>query len=142
MKRIKEVKLIYYLAWLQALVATLGSLYFSEIAHFTPCKLCWFQRIFMYPLVFLMTVGIIKKDKNLPDYVLSLSITGLVIAIYHNLIYYHVISESLAPCTIDVPCTTKFFSWFGFITIPLLSLTAFTVITACMIIAKKLDKKK
>ncbi len=132
---------ILYIALIQALVATLGSLFFSEVMNFTPCKLCWLQRIFMYPLVFIIAVGIIKKDKTLYLYVLPLTIVGLIIAAYHNLIYYHVISENLIPCSADVSCTTKFFSWFGFVTIPLLSLIAFTVITTCMIIQRKLNKK-
>lgn len=132
---------IYYLAWIQALVATLGSLFFSEVMHFTPCKLCWFQRIFMYPLVFVLGTGIVRKEKKLYQYVLPLSVIGWVIALYHNLIYYHVISENFAPCSIDVPCTTKFFAWFGFVTIPLLSFIAFTVINICMIFARKYSKK-
>lgn len=132
---------IYYIAWAQALVATLGSLFFSEVMHFTPCKLCWFQRIFMYPLVFVLGTGIVRKEKKLYQYVLPLSIIGWIIALYHNLIYYHVVSENFAPCSIDVPCTTKFFAWFGFITIPLLSFTAFTVINICMIVARKYSKK-
>lgn len=137
----KLSKAILYLAWLQAWVATLGSLFFSEVMKFPPCKLCWFQRIFMYPLVAILTVGIVNKDKNVHRYVLPLSITGFFIALYHNLIYYHIISESLVPCSQGVSCTTKFFAWFGFITIPLLSLIAFTVITVCMLWYKKYSKK-
>ncbi len=135
-------KNLYYIAWAQAIVATLGSLFFSEVMHFTPCKLCWEQRIFMYPLVFLIAVGITKKDKNLPYYVLPLTIVGWFISLYHNLLYYHVISENLAPCSLNVPCTTRFFAWFGFITIPLMSFTAFTVINICMLLAKRYNKNK
>ncbi len=131
-----------YLAWIQSLIATLGSLYFSEVAHFTPCKLCWYQRILMYPLVLILAVGVSKKDKKIYNYVLPLSIVGWFIALYHNLLYYHVISETLAPCTNDVPCTTKFFAWFGFITIPLLSLIAFSVINGCMFYLRKVDLAK
>lgn len=138
----KEKTIFYYIAWVQALVATLGSLFFSEVMKFTPCKLCWFQRIFMYPLIFIIAAGIIRKDKKLYQYVLPLSVIGWIISLYHNLIYYHVISEAIVPCSIDVPCTTKFFAWFGFITIPLLSFTAFSVITICMIIAKRYYKNE
>ncbi len=126
---------IVYIAWFQAIVATLGSLFFSEVMKFTPCVLCWYQRILMYPLVAILGVGILRKDKDVPYYVLPLSILGLIIAGYHNLLYYKIIPESNAPCIQGVSCTTKFFAWFGFITIPLLSLTAFTVITICMIFA-------
>lgn len=135
-------KYLLYLSWVQALVATLGSLFFSEIWHLPPCTLCWYQRIFMYPLAILIAVGIVKKDKNLSDYALSLSIPGLVIAIYHNLLYYKILPESIAPCTAGVSCTTKFFAWFGFVTIPLLSLLAFAIITILMLIYRRKNLKK
>ncbi len=131
---------ILYIAWAQALVATAGSLYFSEIAHFTPCVLCWYQRICMYPLVVILAVGILEKNKHIYKYVLPLSITGLTLALYHNLLYYRILPESTAPCGFGVPCTAKFFAWFGFVTIPLLSLTAFVVITACMLIYKNVKR--
>jgi|SRR5579872_6850807 len=130
-------KYILYIAWLQALVAMLGSLSFSEIFHFTPCVLCWYQRICMYPLFFILSVGIIEKNKNIYKYVLPLSLIGEVIAIYHNLLYYKILPESAAPCTLGVSCTTKYIEWFGFITIPFLSLVAFTVINICMFAYKK-----
>ena|SRR3989304_5050669 len=128
---------ILYLAWLQALIATLGSLFFSEVMHFTPCVLCWYQRICMYPLVAILGVGILGKDKNIYKYVLPLSIIGWLIAGYHNLIYYRILPEAIAPCIVGVSCTTKFFAWFGFITIPLLSWIAFTVISICMLMYKQ-----
>ena len=125
---------VLYLALLQALVATLGSLYFSEIRGWTPCVLCWYQRILMYPLVPILTVGILLKDKRVSLYVLPLSILGFLVSAYHNLLYYGVIQEV---CSQGVSCTTRFFAWFGFITIPLLSLTAFAVITTLMLIHRK-----
>ena len=99
----------------------------------TPCLLCWYQRIAMYPLALIIPVGIIRKDKNLPLYILPLTIIGGSIAIYHNLLYYNIVPESLAPCVQGISCTTKLVEYFGFITIPLLSLTAFVVITILMI---------
>lgn len=129
---------VLYLALVQALVATLGSLFFSEVMHWTPCVLCWYQRILMYPLVAILTVGILLKDKRVSRYVLPLSILGFVVAAYHNLVYYGVIPEV---CVQGVSCTTRFFAWFGFVTIPLLSLTAFAVITTLMLIHKKEHSK-
>ena len=124
---------VLYLAWLTALLAMLGSLYFQYVLHFPPCVLCWYQRIAMYPLALIIPVGIIRKDKNLPLYILPLTIIGGSIAIYHNLLYYNIVPESLAPCVQGISCTTKLVEYFGFITIPLLSLTAFVVITILMI---------
>jgi disulfide bond formation protein DsbB len=125
--------MILYIALLQSILATAGSLYFSEIAHFPPCVLCWYQRICMYPLVVILFVSMIRKNKDAPLYVLPLSLIGFAIAVYHNLLYYKIIPESIAPCVQGVSCTTKYIQWFGFVTIPLLSLIAFTVINICMI---------
>jgi disulfide bond formation protein DsbB len=134
-------KYALYIAWFQALIATAGSLVFSEVFHFPPCVLCWEQRIVMYPLVWILAVGIIKKDKNITLYTLPLAIIGLLIGLYHNLLYYNIIPESAAPCIAGVSCTTKFIEWFGFITIPFLSLCAFIVITAAILIHNYLNKK-
>jgi len=133
-------KYILYIAWVQALVATLGSLYFSEIAHYIPCVLCWYQRILMYPLVVILSVGILRKDKNVPYYVLPLSVLGLAIAIYHYLLQMDVIPESVAPCVAGISCASRLAQWFGFVTIPFLSLIAFAVITASMVFFIKQKK--
>lgn len=130
-------KNILYIAWVQSLIAVIGSLYFSEIRFFPPCVLCWYQRIFMYPLVILIAVGIIRKDKGVYTYVLPLSILGMIIAFYHNLLYYGLLPEVVAPCSIGASCATRFVSYFGFITIPLLSLGAFSLITICMLLFRK-----
>lgn len=90
----------------------------------------------MYPLVVVLTVGILLRDQRIRWYVLPLSLIGLVIALYHNLLYYHIISEAIIPCTAGISCTTRQIEWFGFITIPLLSLTAFTVITLSLLFYK------
>lgn len=121
------------LAMVQALVATTGSLYFSEVMHWRPCILCWYQRILMYPLVLIIGVGLIRKDKNLPYYVLPMSLIGLAIALFHNLLQWGIIPEAAAPCQAGVPCISKFAGWFGFVTIPLLSLTAFVIISFLMV---------
>ncbi len=126
---------LIHLAWAQALVATLGSLYFSQIMGLVPCVLCWYQRIAMYPLVLVLGVGILLRETRIKFYALPLSLIGLGIAIYHNLLYYGVLPESIAPCTTGVSCTTRQVEWLGFITIPLLALVAFAVISICLILA-------
>ena len=135
-------KYLLYSAWVQSLVAVSGSLYFSEIVHYPPCVLCWYQRIFMYPLALIIPVGIMSKDKKLPFYVLALSGVGALVAFYHNLLYYKIIPESAAPCAAGVSCTTKFIEYFGFVTIPLLSLCGFLVIITCMVLYLKWGKPK
>ena len=128
---------VLYLAWGIALASTLGSLYFSEVLHLPPCLLCWYQRIFMYPLAIILAVGILQRDKNIHRYALPLSITGLAIAAYHNLLYYKIIPESLAPCAVGVSCTTKQLELFGVLGIPALSLIAFAVISLAMLLHRK-----
>jgi disulfide bond formation protein DsbB len=128
-----------YVAWTQALVATGGSLYFSEVMHFPPCALCWYQRIMMYPLVLILAAGILLRDPRLRVYVLPVSGLGLLIALYHNLLTYNVIPTEIVPCSAGVSCLTRWINWFGFVTIPLLSLTAFAVITLCMIFYQPQD---
>ena len=125
---------ILYLVLIQALVAMLGSLYFSNVMNLPPCVLCWYQRIAMYPLVAILAVGILKRDRNVILYSLPLSVTGLLISIYHNLLYYGVIPESIAPCMLGISCTTRQIEWLGFITIPLMALTAFVIINILLII--------
>ncbi len=134
-------KYIVYAALIQAIVATLGSLYYSEIRHFTPCTLCWYQRILMYPLTIIIAVGILRRDKELYQYVLPMSILGGLIALYHVLLQKGILPESIAPCTLAASCTVKYTGYFGFITIPIMSLTAFTIITICMLIYRKAHKK-
>ncbi|GGB81092.1 disulfide bond formation protein C [Deinococcus sedimenti] len=121
---------------MQAVVATTGSLYFSEVMHLPPCTLCWYQRLMMYPLVFVLLVSLLTQDTRLRAYSLPLSVTGLLIAAYHNLLYYGVIPEGLTQCAAGVSCTARQIEWLGFITIPLLSLTAFTVITLSLLLTK------
>jgi disulfide bond formation protein DsbB len=128
---------LLHLAWLQATVATASSLYFSEIMDLPPCSLCWYQRIAMYPLVIILALGIRRRDRSLPAYVLPLSLIGLAIALYHNLLYYGILPESTAPCMLGVSCTTRTIEWLGFITIPLLSLVAFMVIILCMLLYRR-----
>lgn len=129
----ETVKVSLYLAWTLALASTLGSLFFSEVMLLPPCKLCWYQRICMYPLVAILTVGILRNDRVVSFYALPLSLIGLATALYHNLLYYHWIPESLAPCTEGVSCTSRQIEWLGFMTIPLLALVAFTVMTLLLL---------
>ncbi len=120
-----------YFAWFFATTALFGSLILSEIAELTPCNLCWWQRIFMYPLVFIFSVGILRKDKNVFYYALPLSIVGMVIAFYHSLLQWGIIKESFLDCSLSaaVSCTNAQINWLGFITIPFMSFVCFTVIT-------------
>src|SRR5688500_11814042 len=95
---------LLYAAWFIALSSMVGSLFFSEVMQLPPCALCWYQRIAMYPLVVILATGILLRDPRINYYALPLCLIGLAIAVYHNLLYYGVIPETIAPCTEGVPC--------------------------------------
>jgi disulfide bond formation protein DsbB len=128
---------VLFAVWMISLVATLGSLFFSEVMRLPPCVLCWYQRIFMYPLVVVTTVGLLGRDPGALRYAWPLAVGGLAVAVYHNLLYYHLIPESITPCTTGVSCTDRQIEWLGFITIPLLSLAAFTLIAAGLFVCQQ-----
>ena len=126
-----------FLAFLVSLIATLGSLFFSEIMNFVPCSLCWYQRIFLYPLVFIFLVNLLYPDDKIYKYSFPLVIIGLVFSIYHNLLILKIIPENLSPCVQGIPCSVDYLNWFGFITIPLLSFFAYTIILILLIMSKR-----
>ena len=122
-------------AWALALTATAGSLFFSEHAHFVPCRLCWFQRIGMYPLVAILLIAALRRDtRGGALYSLPLPVFGAIVAIYHIYIENHPEAET-ASCRIGAPCSTKWIDKLGYITIPVLALTAFTAIIGLLVAA-------
>lgn len=127
---------IVLFCFLVASTATLGSLFFSEVMQFVPCSMCWYQRIFMYPLVLIFLINLLYPDEKLFKYSFPIVLVGLFFAIYHNLLMWKIIPESVVPCVQGVPCSTVYLNW-GFITIPLLSLTAYSIILVLLIIGKK-----
>lgn len=131
---------VLYIAWVTALASMVTSLYFSDVLGFAPCVLCWYQRIAMYPLVLIIGIGIVKKDRNFYNYALPLSLVGGAIAFYQNLLYYKVIPISLAPCISGISCTAEYIKLFGFVDIPLLSFISFLIVTVSLLIHKKLNK--
>ncbi|MGP4108918.1 disulfide oxidoreductase [Virgibacillus sp. L01] len=144
MTKIDKSQLILYLAWLVSVVATLGSLYFSEIRGFVPCELCWYQRILMYPLALILGIGTFQNDLTVKKYVLPLSIIGWFISLFHYLEQKVPGFAKIKPCADGVPCSAEYTNWFGFATIPLLALTAFMLIAIFMLLItahKKLDSK-
>ena len=117
-----------FLAFLVSLIATLGSLFFSEIMNFVPCSLCWYQRICIYPLVIILGLSFCVDDSKVKLYSYPFAFLGLFLALYHNLLQWKIIPETIAPCKQGVPCSLTYINWFGFITIPFLALVAFLLI--------------
>ena len=124
-------------AFLVAAIATGGSLFFSEVAHFVPCELCWYQRICMYPLSILTLLLAYHGDHRAARYLLPLPLVGAGVSIYHLLIENKVIKEP-AQCLISAPgsgCGTKWINEFGYITIPTLALTGFVLLIGFLALA-------
>lgn len=128
---------IIFSAWLIACLATLGSLFFSEVMKFPPCVLCWYQRICMYPLVVILIAGLFPVSKVVVKFSLPLVTMGWLISVYHNLLYYKILPESAAPCIQGISCTSVHIEWFGFITIPFLSFIAFSGILILLFFTHK-----
>ena len=124
-----------WLAFAVALFTTLGSLYLSEIAHFTPCPLCWYQRICMYPLFVALLVGGLRRDREVYAYVLPPAIIGAGFAIYHTQL--QAFPQQHGPfCKGFDPCTVRYVWEFGFVSIPFMSLAAFSFIITMMLVLR------
>jgi len=128
------------LSWLAAVIATLGSLYLSEVLHFIPCTLCWYQRIFMYPLAIILGIAFYRNDKDIYRYTLPLSIIGMMISGYHILLQKVPYLQQFEMCKTGVPCSKDYLNLLGFITIPMMAFTAFTIITICLAILARSRK--
>jgi disulfide bond formation protein DsbB len=123
-------------AFAVAAIATGGSLYFSEIAHYIPCELCWFQRICMYPLSIILLLMALANDHRATRYLLPLPAVGACISVYHLLVENGVVEHSKA-CQASAPggCATKWIDVFGRMTIPTITLSAFALILALLLLA-------
>jgi disulfide bond formation protein DsbB len=130
-----------YLAWLVSILATLGSLYFSEVRGFIPCELCWYQRILMYPLTIILGIGTFQNDSSVRKFVLPMAIIGWCISLFHYLEQKVPGFAAIKPCANGVPCSAEYINWYGIVTIPFLALTAFTLIIIFMSITSTKKNK-
>ncbi len=129
----------YYLqlGFIVTLTASLFSLVYSEIIGFLPCYLCWYQRVFTIPLVFIFGMAIWTKDRKIVKYTLPMLLIGFVISIYQNFIYYFGVDASNLPCDASgVSCYKQYVSEFGgYISIPMLALTTFFALITIVLVA-------
>jgi len=126
-----------FLAWLIALAATAGALFLGEVMGKTPCVLCWYQRIAMFPLVLVLGVGLYDGDARSARYAMPLALAGWGLALYHCLLFWGVLSEALSPCRQGVSCADADLQVAGFVPIPLLSLLAFSAILASLFLNRR-----
>lgn len=115
------------LAAVIAITSMAGSLYFSESANFTPCTLCWYQRIAMYPIGLILAIAAFRRDRSIRWYVVPVAGLGAVIALYHWLLERFPDLDA-GVCSASIPCTSVWFERFGFVTLPFMALTAFVAV--------------
>ena len=127
--------------WTVSLVATLGSLYFSEVRGYEPCTLCWYQRILMYPIVLISGVALFQKNARIALTLAVFSIVGGSISLYHYGIQKLSFLSDSAPACGNVSCTGQYINYLGFITIPFLALTAFLIILITSLFMMKWQKE-
>lgn len=131
-----------FLAFIVSLTAMLGSLFYSDAAHYTPCKLCWYQRIFMYPQVFLLGIALYREEKHIAIYAAALSFIGGIIALYHYFLQISVVPD-IMPCDqlgYSASCSESFVTNLGYITIPMMAFTAFCLLLALELVVWKYNK--
>lgn len=132
---------LLFFAWAISVIATLGSLYFSEIRQYPPCDICWYIRIIMYPIVLILGIAIIKKDYSAALYSTIFSGIGIPVSLYLYFIQkIPTFAENVPACGV-VPCSVQYINWLGFITIPFLALTAFIMIFLTSVMVLKRNKE-
>jgi disulfide bond formation protein DsbB len=119
-----------------AVVATLGSLYFSEVADFPPCRLCWFQRVGTYPLALILPIAAWRRDRQVRWYALPLALVGAAVAIYHVVIERFPSLES-GSCDVTNPCSTIWVERFGYLTIPAMALSGFVLVALLLVLPEE-----
>ena len=126
------------LAAIVAVGATVGSLYFSEVRNFTPCELCWYQRIAMYPLAFILPIAAWRRDRGVVPYAIGAAVIGAGISVYHYQL--QAFPDQGSSCSTDAPCSFRWVEVFGFVSIPLLALGTFVLIAAVLVMGNRFSR--
>ena len=137
--RLQGVWVLLFAAWVMITMATLGSLFFSEVMDVPVCVLCWYQRIAMYPLVLVLAIGLFPYDPRVVRYAGELAALGWIIALYHVLLIAGIIPVNIQPCVQGIPCSETHIALFGFLSIPVLSFLTFSLIGILLIYAHRME---
>ena len=129
--------LLLFAAWLIAATSTIGAVFLGEVMGLPICTLCWYQRIAMFPLALILPLGLFPLDVRIIRAGLMLAVPGGLIAVFHQLLVAGLVPASVKPCQQGVPCSETVITWFGFLTIPLLSLLAFVSLIALLLAAHR-----
>jgi len=130
---------LLFAVWILVTIATLGSLFFSEVMGIPVCELCWYQRIAMYPLVAILALGLFPYDPGVVRYAVALAGVGWLIALYQLLLVIGIIPESAQPCVQGIPCSETHISILGFLNIPTFSFLSFTLIGVLLFYTYKME---
>ena len=130
---------LVFLAWVIVTIASLGSLFFSEIMEIPICELCWYQRIAMYPLVLILALSLFPYDPRVVRAAGALTAVGWLIALFQVLLVAGIIPESAQPCVKGIPCSESYFTLFGFLNIPTLSLLTFSLIGVLLYFTHRIE---
>lgn len=122
-----------WLAFAVAATSTAGSLYFSEVQNFIPCKLCWYQRIAMFSLTLVLLIGAIRRDRGVRWYAIPLAAAGLAVSVYHYLVEWFPGIET-GSCDLFAPCSSPYFREFGFITLSFMAGAGFITVLALLLL--------
>ena len=126
-------------AWFVAVVAMSGSMYFSDVVGFVPCLFCWYQRIAMYPIVFVLGMGLLYKDPRVWRFALPLPLVGVALSLYHVALQYQP-SLEIVSCGTGVSCSARYMAVFGFVSIPVMSAAAFLLISALLLTVRTVQR--
>lgn len=127
------------LAWLIALVTTLGSLYYSKVQGYVPCELCWYQRICIYPWSVILGIAAWRRDSSIKRYAIPVLCISIVISAYHSWIQWFPPSNGTSFCSSAAPCTLKFVNEFSFVTLPFMALSAAIFMIALLLVSRPSD---
>jgi len=128
------------LALVVAVVTTAGSLFYSEIKDLIPCELCWYQRIFMYPLAAILAVGVLRRDRAVLWYAAPFVAIGAPLALYHWLVERVPSLSDSTSCSIAAPCAVPYFEELGYITLAFMDMSAFLLIGALLLVGRAHDR--
>ena len=131
--------LLLFAAWIVVTIATMGSLFFSEVMDVPVCLLCWYQRISMYPLVLILAVGLFPFDPKVVRYAGALVVPGWLISLFQVLLVAGIIPEGAQPCVQGIPCSETHIALLGFLNIPTLSILTFTLIGILLFFTHKME---
>ena len=129
------------IAFVVALVATLGSLYYSEVAHYTPCRLCWYQRICMYPLAVVLLVGLVRRDRGGRAYAWPFVVVGAPLSAYHWLVERVDLFERTSSCSDTAPCSVPWFETLGFVTLAFMAAAAFVLVGVLLLVERAAERR-